>query len=285
MPRPDSKKRFVKRVNTFLNQKDKFTDKETRRVLKLLNDARDDIVLTLQTTPQTDWGMFSLNRIKGQIDTRIMDMERRLVPEIKKSVSSMFDYSLDKADELLQASGIETPLFYAGEDVLSASQTLTGELIKSVGKEASRRIGNTVAVGMAQNKSIGEVVQDIIKQAEMSYSNAERIARTEILRTQSLAQERRFQQIQELNPVYLKRWVWSHKPNGREGHNEAEVKYTADPIPFEQPFKVRPDFNSAYEFGQFPRDPSFSAKNSIHCGCIHLLVRPEDAGSLIGINT
>jgi len=285
MAKPDKQKTFSKRVNRFLNQNDTITSTETKRILVLLKDAQSQIINDLQTLPQTDWQMFSLNKIKANIDDRIIDMERRLIPEISGSVERTFNYSIDKADELLNASGINTPLFFLDDTTMQATKTLTGELIKTVPIDLRRRVGNTLALGMAQNKGSGMIIDDIIKASDMTFSNAERIARTEIMRTQSIAQERRFKEIQALNPIYLKRWVWSHKPNGRSGHMEAEMTYTANPIPFDQDFMVSAQAGGRKEACQYPRDPSLSAGNSIYCGCIHLLVNPEFAGDLVGVNT
>lgn len=271
---PDSKKRFQKRVATFLNQNDSFNSKEIRRILTLLSQAEMNIINDLMSVPQSEFQLFFLNRMRGQVQTRINEMTPLLTGEVRSGDARMFEFSLDKADELMSASGIDVAPLFLDETVLSASQTLTGELIKTVPIEMQKRVGNTLALGLAEGKSASEVMADLRVQFDMTFNQAERIYRTELMRTQSLAQEKRFQQIQDLNPVYLKRWVWSHKPNGRTGHAEAERTYTANPIPFEDDFMVAPHAGGRKEAGQYPRDPAFSASNSINCGCIHLLVPP-----------
>lgn len=108
------------------------------------------------------------------------------------------------------------------------------------------------------------------KGSMMSYARAERISRTEILRASSVARKIRQNEIVELNPEAVKAWIHSGNANGRPSHMAAEAEYKNNPIPPNQPYFV------GGEQGQYPRDLSFSAKNTVNCGCMSILLNRNE---------
>jgi hypothetical protein len=273
---PDTKKQFNRRVDRYLNLNEKITNAEIRRQKQILVNSKDQVISDLATLPPTQWRMQFLPQLKSRINDLIINLDSQLDQSIKSTQNDMFETTVAKSDELTTAAGVDLSILpsFTDPELLSATQTLTGELIKTVPQRLTNKIGNIVAIGMMQEKSVTEILEDIRGVYSQSEYNAERIARTELLRTQSIAQEKRFEQIVDLQPDLLKTWKWSHLPDGRSGHAEAEMEYSANPIPFKDPFMVAPRSGARREAMQFPRDPAGSAGNVINCACIHLLLPP-----------
>ena len=272
---PEKKKKFLKRVDRFLDLNQRVTDKEIKRSVKVLKDTRNRVIQDFQTLDPTEFQTFFLPQLKGQLESRLADLGADITSELNKSQERMFELAIDKADELVSAAGIDLSPTLVSPELLSATQTLSGELIVTVPQKLLSRLGNDIALGLMEQKSIGEVVADLRKSFDLETFQAERIARTEIMRTQSIAQHKRFENVVELQPGLLKTWRWSHKPDGRTGHAEAELTYSSEPIPFGDPFMVAALAGGKKEPMQFPRDPAGSASNVINCGCVHLLQRPD----------
>lgn len=273
----DTKKRFNRRVDRYLNLNKAVTEKEIKRQKKILVDSRDQVISNLSTVNPTEWQMQFLPQLKTRLNMMITNLDNQLVQSANGAQEEMFEVTVANSDELNISAGIDvgTVPGFIDPDIVSATQTLTGELIKTVPQRLVGRVGNAVALGLAQDKSVNEILQDIRDIYKQTEFNAERIVRTEMLRTQSVAQEKRFQQIVETQPDLLKTWKWSHLPDGRSGHAEAELIYSADPIPFKEAFMVAPISGGHKEPMQYPRDPRGSGSNTINCACIHLLLPPN----------
>jgi len=279
---PEAKAKFLKRVDKFLDLNEKLTGRESKKLVRLVKDARNEITQAIRNVPLTEWQMYYLPQLRDQLDLRLVELESRLINQAKASTSEMFGYSVDKADELSKAAGaIDLPRVVVDPEVLEATQTLTGELIKTVPNDLRRRLGNRLALGLMEQKSAQQVAKEMVEDFDLSAPQADKIARTELLRTQSLAQEKRFEQIVELDPEMKKAWKWSGKPlpGGRTGHAEAEAIYMANPIPFNERFSVSSVAGGPKVQMLFPRDPTAIgdpkqvAANTINCGCVHLLVK------------
>jgi hypothetical protein len=273
--KPETKKKFLKRVDRFLDLNERTTNKEVRNMVSILRDARNRVVQDMQTLAPTEWQAWYMPTLKARLDSRIDAMTGDMRDNLSRAQERMWELSIDKADELAQAAGIDVAPTMLDPELLRSTQTLTGELIVTLPERVKTQVTNRVALGMLQEKSINEVVADLRSEFGRSFFQMERIAATEMLRTQSLAQHKRFEQIEELQPGLMKGWRWSHKPDGRTGHAEAERNYLTNLIPFKDPFLVAPTAGGAKEPLQFPRDPAGSPANVIYCGCVHFLRQPE----------
>ena len=282
--RPDTRKKFIRRVNRYLDLNKKMTDMELKRQTKLLQDSRDAVTSDLQSLTPTAFRMFYLPQLKAGIEARLNQLAPQLQISVQSAQEIMSELTIEKTDELVNAVGIDTSLIPSLSDpeLLKSTQTLSGELIVTVPKDLLKKTGNAIALGIMQQKSVNEIIDDIRNVYDQTIYNAERIARTEVLRTQSIVQDKRYAQIVEYQPGLMKSWKWSHLPGGRSGHMEAEITYTANPIPFKDPFMVAPKMGMRKEALQFPRDPAGSGSNTINCACIHLLLPPDKAKEYAG---
>ena len=166
-----------------------------------------------------------------------------------------------------------------GESVASVAKTITdkfGLTSKQISLYNSdkARWDSYLSQGKVSQKRydrrIGYLNNQLSKGSMMSYARAERIAKTEILRAASFARQERFSEIAELNDNVVKVWIHAGaSPDSRDTHLEAEAIYKANPI------KADDLFYEGGETGMYPKDISFSAKNTVNCACMHLLLNKE----------
>jgi hypothetical protein len=275
--KPETKKKFNRRVDRYLDLNRKTTQTELKRQSNLLKGSRDAVTQDLATLKPTDFRMSFLPQLRAGIQGRLNQVMPQIKGSIQNAQQTMFEQTIQQTDVLVTSAGIDVSLLpsMADPELLAATQTLSGELIITVPQTLLQKTGNAIALGIMQQKSVNQIIDDVRGVYNQTIYNAERIARTEIMRTQSLAQNRRFEQIAEFQPGLLKTWRWSHLPDGRSGHADAEIFYGANPIPFKDPFMVAPKSGGTKEALQFPRDPAGSAANVIQCACIHLLLPPD----------
>ena len=277
---PDNKKNFIKRVDRVIDQNEKMTDKEIIRVNDILKRAGSDIDNILRSTSSTQWQQFYLPKLKDQINGRLADLTRELESRTVSDQKEFALYSDDVADELLRSQGFPDMPVIIDPMTVDATTTLTAELVKTVPENLRTKLSTTLSLGMFSGKSIIEVAEDISKDFDISMGKADRIVKTEFMRTQSIVQEVRYAEIAKTQTL-MKGWRHSGKADARQGHLEAQMTYSGDGmILFESDFKVRPTANQSYEFMQFPRDPRASAANTVSCGCMHYVEPAERDESL-----
>jgi len=275
------KRAFQTKVNKFIRGGDKLTNAEMKQQIRLLKRARNEISQDLLSAGTGTFDASVLPEILGQVNFRIDQLSANMADSLAVGQSGMFEFATDQADDLVSVQGVSMTPFRVDDTLLNANVTLTGELIRTVPQDLRKEVGNQISLGMARGDSVTEVVKNINNKVfKQQYWKTERIVRTEMMRTQSIAKYQRDSEIVESNPDMLKRWLWSHKPDGRSGHSSIEQETKENPIPFEDPFMVSPKAGGKKEALQFPRDPAGSAENTINCGCVSILVTPEMAKAL-----
>jgi len=95
---------------------------------------------------------------------------------------------------------------------------------------------------------------------KLSKSESLRIANTETSAAYGFARH----EAMTAAGIEYKSWLSSHGPHVRPAHAAAEIKYSADPIPVDEPFIVDG------EELMFPGDDSGSAGNVINCQCVQI---------------
>jgi len=269
-----SRFKLMRKARAFMNETQKLTEKEIKHFIRLLKDVKNEILQILRAQEPTEWQLWYYPQLKAEVDARIQELQNRLVNEINKSSDKMIELTQENTNKLLVEGGFGVGGITVDPDTIEATKLLSGELIKTVPDYLKGKLANVLSLGLMGNKSVFQVINDIRQQRifDLTYGQIDRIVRTELMRTQSIIQHKTYQKVAEHLPKTRKIWLWSHKPKGREGHAEAEAYYTANPIPVNEPFSVRPGPGYPYEKLMFPRDPKGSAANVINCACMHTLV-------------
>jgi hypothetical protein len=181
-------------------------------------------------------------------------------------IEPVIETSLQEASDQLRRDelGLEDPWKFPPH---AATKFISGR------KQEIQGVGGTVRDQLnTQLKAAyekGEGMDDISDRVRgvftsLSKGEADRIARTETGLAFNFARH----ESGAAAGVKYKSWLSSHGPNVRPEHEEAEERYSENPIPLEEPFQV------AGEELMHPGDPSGSAGNVINCQCIEIMEKP-----------
>lgn len=269
-------KQYIDKVKKYITDMQKKMKGASREIKREWDNLANAIKLAVLSS-DVDWEIVYLGVVNEQIDEvfsymepRIRDLlvskvdmayENGLVPPIPDEIPDLVMYPIDVATK-------------------TAILQMPVDLITTVVGEARQRVKTEVALSMLAGESPRKAAKKIMKHVQGSFFKAERITRTEMLRAHSIANNDTYKRVNEFAKEnfgyeYKKQWMWSHKPDGRDGHEEAEKQYRDNPIPVNEPFKVRAKKTSRYEDLMYPRDVVGSAANTINCGCVHVLVKDE----------
>lgn len=189
------------------------------------------------------YDLFASDQFKGDFRKETADFLESTIKELAKIMMDSIDR--DVAFSMLSQTSLEWIEFWS-EDLadlmeLRTHNALEGELLDVI----------------VNGESIAEAEQRIKDLPEFSRNRARTTARTEILTASSQAHYESFAQ----SPAVVgKKWRHSGTKNidAREEHMAMDGVET----PVDSYFIVDG------EMGLYPRDPSFSARNRVNCGCV-----------------
>lgn len=260
MPTPAE---FAGRMADALRQSKKLEGEALRRALALLKDAHKDIVGRIAAAKADSFSQFQLNAIKREIEQRLAELNRQLASEVAAAQAKAFDLGVKQADSALQFA-LGTPPALGGVDrsLLGIAQNYSADLIKGLVDSQRAKLTSTLQRAVLGGQDLTEIVREIgatlnSGMTRASTARALTIARTEILRMESLAQQSRFEQAVAGGAEMKKQWFHVVEPNPRESHLAAHGTV----VDVDKPFVIDG------EELMFPRDPSASAGNSINCRC------------------
>jgi len=265
-----------------------------------INRIRDSINLTVRSfderfaaemlDSQSLLADFSFDRAFGQVELVGLKTPSRaligpeLIEAIKPVTREFVKYWADDMARIINTT-ITQGIIRA-----DSPSTVAHELKKQFGfdteqirklEEKKEELLHQVERGRISQKTYREKVKPINQKlnsgSKMSYARAERIARTELETASSKASFEFSKMVGELNPDAVKVWIWSHKPNGRPEHEEAEKQYRANPIRPDEPFFV------GGEACWFPRDPQLSPAQRVSCGCTMATLPKDQVATLLAV--
>lgn len=275
----EAKTPYEKAMESFFRASDKMvatTGKEFRTLFKRLANSLKQELLEVDT-PQ--WRIERINALSdgfARYFARFDSEAESVISVAQRNILRMTDEQLPLPPSVVALS-VATPI--VDDAFIQGIASLTFDLVQGVSDDMRAAIKRDVGLSLLQGQSPQQAAKQITKYVNNQFYKAERITRTEMLRAQSIAQDKRYEQANQAlqnagMPLLKKTWIWSHKPDGRNGHKEAEQRYR-EGIPMNAFFEVRPTQTSTYEKMQYPRDPRASAKNTVNCGCRMVAVQQE----------
>jgi hypothetical protein len=207
--------------------------------------------------------------------------------ELKEITSRSFEDGIDVVDEALPETArtllpvpvleaVKTPPAF--ETLKRTAEAHTASQITRIGDDTLRSIDGLLARGALGDIPTQQLFSEIgsnLNESLVFKSVAQRgevIARTEVNRIYSIANDARMQQAKTVIPGLGKEWVWSGR--SRQSHAAAEGQI----VPVDQSFEV------GGEQLKYPRDPAGSAKNTVRCGCASVPFVPEEAQKLPAVS-
>jgi hypothetical protein len=248
---------------------------------KVLSEYRGAALRKLATAGAITKGVFKADTLWDESAEGVSAVKKGLIDFIFDAktfghrlavvIEPVIETSLQEASDQLRRDelGLEDPWKFPPH---AATKFISGR------KQEIQGVGGTVRDQLnTQLKAAyekGEGMDDISDRVRgvftsLSKGEADRVARTETGLAFNFARH----EAGAAAGVKYKSWLSSHGPNVRPEHEEAEERYSENPIPLEEPFQV------AGEELMHPGDPSGSAGNVINCQCIEIMEKPPADGT------
>lgn len=238
----------------------------------VLEQTRRQVLEELKNVPPERFRAFFLKDLQGSIDRRVAELEQRLRNELVPKIQAALEAGRRSALEPAAVLEVSVPLTDLPQNLVDVVQGFTADLIKRISGETRARINADLAVSILRGDSILDASRRIGRSLGSrgttfgAISNrAETIARTEILRAYSVAQQASLRQMADYVPKLRKQWIASLDDRVRPTHRRAHGQ-TRD---WDEPFTVDG------EELMYPRDPGGSPGNTINCRCVSVPVLPE----------
>ena len=290
----------------------------TARALEgVLRDLRGEVQALVARSAAIDapFAAVNIQAIAADLDSVVAQLARRADFEMGAALTNAFDAGARITPSALTSVGLPVAFPSISPAILTALTAETSSILTELAASVRGDIDKVLRAGVAGLKPTSAVIQDLsslLRTSEIrlgrrariqSAFRAEAIARTELARVFSSAQQATSEAMSEIVPGLRKRWVTVL--GRRRGHRETERRYAVGgeigPIRVDQRFEVR-DFSrvGSSEFftlnnkvfkrrkgprarqGRiitdrmlFPRDAAGSVGNVVQCSCIIVEFLPE----------
>lgn len=259
MPTPAE---FTARMREALAQSKKLEGEALRRALALLKDAHADVLGRITRAAADSFSRFQLQSIAREIEERMRELQRGLTTSISGYQAIAFDEGVKSADAMIRFSGAPPALGAVDRTLLGVAQNYSADLVRGLVDSERAKLTQILQRAALGGQDMTEIVQQIgrtLNSGAMKNTTARAltIARTEILRMESVAQQSRFEQAIEAGAQMRKQWFHVPEPNPRPLH----LATHGTVVDVDQPFEI------GGEELMFPRDPAASAANTVNCRC------------------
>lgn len=213
----------------------------------------------------------NVKSIIGQILFNLTEANNSLTVKVFPLIRSAFGLGGQQSmDEAAIAAGIdieEADPFNIKDPHVDAAMRARTTKIKGINRTLRKRLSASIADGLADGESTGQIAQRIRKEFNLASSRARTIAMTEIGGAVEDARHHGRNQAR----VPSKSWLWSRKETGRPWHGATEDKTMRSPVANNEQFTIVQTGNKA----QYPRG-SGTAEDDINCGCTTIARYPGD---------
>lgn len=262
----EGNKKLARTTQTYIKNQQSISLREWKNTIRpVMLQAEKDILETINSIDATQWQIFSLTNILNQVQEIINRFDGQFKAQQPNANRELVNLANNYIDRNMDYIGIDISLMpKITDDVLKTLIPLADVYISGFTGDMAKIIKAEISTGIISGSSVGDVARKIKEKfasSDMSYARAERIAQTEMLRSASLTQQLRAEQVKANNPKLKKSWISMHKPNARQTHIAVETATKETPIPVDEQFYVDG------EYAMYPRDPSLSARNTVNCAC------------------
>jgi hypothetical protein len=265
-------------LTALVNASGKASNEITAKVLQMLSDAQKKLAGELATT---EWGAHHLEELKAATAEALEEFKSKATDEVRNAYAEAWENAGSLIDGALVASGVDVSLI-AAAPALSASQLelmagYSADLISGLAQDAIKKINSEITLAILGQKTLNEVMDAIGKNLTDQgvfgsiATRAETISRTEMARVFSNAREARMKGVADLlkerNPgmkIY-KMWIHSGKKRFRPRHKALHKVVVLQE-------------NNFPGWIPYPHAPGLSAKETVNCGCVHVLLFPGMKG-------
>jgi len=250
---------YNRKVQELIDRVGKLNDREVKKVLAMLENARKDIAAAVATT---EWKVYFIPQLKEAISRAIDGFKQQYMAGQADALSNTWNAGIDMIDSPLQYAGIALSAPEISRTALEIMQGYSADLIDGLSADALKKINSEITLGIMGEKPLFDVIKAIganMKDKSVITGIAHRaevIARTEMGRVNSYSRQARMEALKGHTDPPLnmwKKWISSGKAHARETHsvlNGLSVR-TDDDFPGGIPY---------------PHAPGLSAADVVNCG-------------------
>jgi hypothetical protein len=243
----EGNKGLARSLGAFIKRRDKITRLQWEKTIKpLMRQAENEVITKLKSHDLTSWGMWNLQNILLDIQQSIVVFTNAFQENMVTSQLDMAEFAADALGSELSYVGLERPPIVLAPEQLIANQIpMTEGFVEFFGDDMAKIVRGEISLGLVNGESVNQV--------------AKRITRYEY-----------GLEVAKFNPDARK--IWIHNPSGqpRASHIFAQKRYKVNLTRLNELFYV------GGETGRFPRDYSFSARNSVNCKCNMAIINKKD---------
>ena len=285
---------YAKRLERIAAEHVKIEDATIRRLLSMLKELRQQIAAELLEAE--GWEAYRLNRLQSSIEDYIRAYDTQARALFREAERQAWELGSHAALEPLQEGGFVGAAIgvLPSTELLLVTLDFGADLIGGLTTEMRDNINTQLRLSLLGQRSALETMKEVTRILGLDArtgvwkarrdpvkgvaARAETIVRTETHRAYNMAHNAHQQDLAQLVPDLLKRWVSAGDTRVRATHLSAHIYYMDNPIPVTEPFIVG---GAAL---MFPGDPAGPASETINCRCRPISVAPEIAGVEFGMD-
>jgi hypothetical protein len=250
---------YNRKVQELIDRVGKLNDREVKRVLAILENARRDIAAAVATT---EWKAHFIPQLKEAINRAIDGFSQQYATGQADALSNTWNAGIDMIDSPLQHAGIALSAPEISRTALEIMQGYSVDLIDGLSADALKKINSEITLGIMGEKPLFEVMKAIGRNMKDKSvitgiaRRAEVIARTEMGRVNSFSRQARMEGLKGHTDPPLdmwKKWISSGKAHARADHSA----FNGLAVPIDE------DFPGGIPY---PHAPGLSAADVVNCG-------------------
>ncbi len=244
----------------------RLTTEQTAELKALVEQARKDTIEALSKATK-DWLISDRRAVLAQLDTILTRFEAQASLGLQKVQTAGWEAGAN----LVTASGVAvSTLPHLDPAALSIALSTSPDLITNVTDEVRGKVATMIRLAALAQRSPLDVMKEIGSVTGKgvfanAFARGEAIYRTEAGRMLSTANYARQRQLEERDPGWMKEWHAVLDLRTRLDHAKANG----------QRVKMNGLFVVGGYTALYPHDPELPARESVHCRCISIAVRPE----------
>ena len=276
---------YQRRVDAILHSLDALTTTQVRQMLRIIAEARQQVVADLATVHQENgtWPAYRLRALLAELDRVATEIGTRYGQQLRTATGEAWNRGAAFVPETLGAAGIEVGHLPAlSRTQIEVAMQLQGDLIKRVTQEfrthAAAEVTRAVMGGQSPYQATQAVARLLTTQRQRRgqagvAARAETIVVTETMTAFSLANEARQEQVAREVPSLRKTWMAALDGRTRPDHASAAARYSPGGTP--GPIRVDQMFVVGGERCTGPHSPMLSAAQRVRCRCVSTMWSPE----------
>lgn len=253
---------YNRTIQAYMKRRDALINKRLDAIDNLFRSSSDKVNYFIRNVKENQWKNTNSSELISSINHEINLLDTKIKALMISDLKSVVDFTKERVDKSIEVLGVDVPYMpLQTGSIVELETMLVNTLVK--GQTAATKAGIDYAVrsGVAGGKSTFEVAKEISQKFDVALYKTNRQARTEMLRIDSMTDFKRTTQLAQTIGGLRKNWLWSHKPDGRPTHADAEIRYEANPIPIDEYFSV------GKAKLMYPHDPAGPPGETINCGC------------------